>query len=127
MFLDHTACNLASLNLMKYVNTSGQFDVTGFKHAVDVTITAQEILVDNASYPTRRFKRIRTTSGRWGWATRIWRAADVHARPYDSDEGRDTAGSDYGADVRRSVRAVRADFAERMGPFPGYERIAADD
>ncbi len=52
MFLDDTACNLASLNLMKFVNSSGQFDVSAFKHAVNVTITAQEILVDNASYPT---------------------------------------------------------------------------
>src|SRR6202171_6008174 len=52
MFLDDTACNLASLNLMKYRTSNGQFDVQGFKHAVDVTITAQEVLVDNASYPT---------------------------------------------------------------------------
>ena len=55
--LDDTACNLASLNLMKFVGSSGQFDVTAFKHAVDVTITAQEILVDNASYPTPRITR----------------------------------------------------------------------
>jgi ribonucleoside-diphosphate reductase alpha chain len=52
MFLDDTACNLASLNLMKYLGSNGQFDVEAFKRAVDVTVTAQEILVDNASYPT---------------------------------------------------------------------------
>ena len=52
MFLDDTACNLASLNLMKYLGPNGQFEVEAFRHAVDVTITAQEILVDNASYPT---------------------------------------------------------------------------
>ena len=52
MFLDDTACNLASLNLMKYLEPNGKFDVDAFRHAVDVTITAQEILVDNASYPT---------------------------------------------------------------------------
>jgi len=69
MFLDDTACNLASLNLMKYVNASGQFDVAAFKHAVDVTITAQEILVDNASYPLRKSRRIRITSGHSDWAT----------------------------------------------------------
>src|SRR6202171_5530318 len=51
MFLDDTACNLASLNLMKYRSSNGQFDVEAFRHAVDVTVTAQEILVDNASYP----------------------------------------------------------------------------
>src|ERR1700704_5499025 len=50
--LDDTACNLASLNLMKYLNPNGSFDVEAFRHAVDLTITAQEILVDNASYPT---------------------------------------------------------------------------
>ena len=53
MFLDDTACNLASLNLLKFYGDNGQFDAAGFRHAVDVTITAQEILVDNASYPTR--------------------------------------------------------------------------
>ena len=52
MFLDDTACNLASLNLMKYLEPNGKFDVDAFRHACDVTITAQEILVDNASYPT---------------------------------------------------------------------------
>ena len=52
MFLDDTACNLASLNLLKFLGSNGMFDVEGFRHAVDVTITAQEILVDNASYPT---------------------------------------------------------------------------
>src|ERR1700723_3327148 len=51
MFLDDTACNLASLNLLKFLGSNDQFDVDGFRHAVDVTITAQEILVDNASYP----------------------------------------------------------------------------
>src|SRR6201998_3883581 len=54
MFLDDSACNLASLNLMKFLEPNGQFDVQAFKHAVDVTITAQEILVDNASYPTQK-------------------------------------------------------------------------
>src|SRR5438132_5535675 len=52
MFLDDTACNLASLHLMKYLNPNGSFDVEAFRHAVDITITAQEILVDKASYRT---------------------------------------------------------------------------
>ena len=71
MFLDDTACNLASLNLMKFLGPNGVFDVEGFRHAVDVTITAQEILVDNASYPTDRISRIRTTSARSASATPI--------------------------------------------------------
>src|SRR5580692_1197478 len=57
MFLDDTACNLASLNLMKFSGNTGVFDVDGFRHAVDVVITAQEILVDNASYPTPQIER----------------------------------------------------------------------
>ena len=52
MFLDDSACNLASLNLMKFVGPDGQFDVEAFRHAVDTVITAQEIIVDSASYPT---------------------------------------------------------------------------
>ncbi len=54
MFLDDSACNLSSLNLMKYVGPDGQFDVEAFRHAVDTMILAQEIIVDNASYPTER-------------------------------------------------------------------------
>src|SRR4029450_9569450 len=52
MHLDNSACNLASLNLMKFVDASGEFDTTAFRHAVDITTTAQDIIVDNSSYPT---------------------------------------------------------------------------
>src|SRR5439155_23771136 len=51
MFLDDSACNLASLNLMKFLTPDGKFDVKAFRHAVYIIITAQEIIVDNASYP----------------------------------------------------------------------------
>ena len=54
MFLDDSACNLASLNLMKFVGPDGEFDVEAFRHAVDTVIMAQEIIVDNASYPTEK-------------------------------------------------------------------------
>src|SRR3989304_7000929 len=54
MFLDDSACNLASLNLMKFLAPDGKFDVESFRQAVDVVTTAQEIIVDNASYPTER-------------------------------------------------------------------------
>ena len=56
MFLNDTACNLASLNLMKFVKEDGEFDVDAFRYAAKVTITAQEILVDNASYPTPKIE-----------------------------------------------------------------------
>jgi len=69
MFLDDSACNLSSLNLMKFVGPDGQFDVEAFRHAVDTMIVAQEIIVDNASYPTQRIGENSTRSGRWGWGS----------------------------------------------------------
>ena len=70
MFLDDSACNLASLNLLKFA-PNGTFDVEAYRHAVDVLITAQEILVDNAGYPTEKSCATRTTTVRWAWATQI--------------------------------------------------------
>src|SRR5437899_2424981 len=120
MFLDDTACNLASLNLMKYVNTSGQFDVTAFKHAVDVTITAQEILVDNASYPTPKIEKNSHDFRPLGLGyANLGALLMSMARPYDSDEGRDTAGA-ITALMCGEAYAQSARIAERMGPFPGY-------
>ena len=121
MFLDDTACNLASLNLMKYVNASGQFDVEAFKHGVDVTITAQEILVDNASYPS---PKIAENSHNFrplglGYAN-LGALLMSMALPYDSDEGRDVAGA-ITALMCGEAYAQSARIAERMGPFPGFE------
>src|ERR1700719_131725 len=120
MFLDDTACNLASLNLMKY-RTGGQFDVEAFKHAVDVTITAQEILVDNASYPT---PKIADNSHAFrplglGYAN-LGALLMSMALPYDSDEGRDVAGA-ITALMCGEAYAQSSRIAERMGPSPGYE------
>jgi ribonucleoside-diphosphate reductase alpha chain len=121
MFLDDTACNLASLNLMKYLGTNGQFEVDAFRHAVDVTITAQEILVDNASYPT---PKIAENSHNFrplglGYAN-LGALLMSMALPYDSDEGRDVAGA-ITAMMCGEAYAQSARVAERMGPFPGYE------
>src|SRR6266699_2408456 len=121
MFLDDTACNLASLNLMKFVNTSGQFDVPAFKHAVDVTITAQEILVDNAGYPT---PRIAENSHNFrplglGYAN-LGALLMSMALPYNSPEGRDMAGA-VTALMCGEAYAQSSRIAERMGVFPGYE------
>ena len=121
MFLDDTACNLASLNLMKYLGPNGQFDVPAFKHAVDVTITAQEILVDNASYPT---PKIAENSHNFrplglGYAN-LGTLLMSMALPYDSDEGRDVAGA-ITALMCGEAYAQSSRIAERKGPFPGYE------
>ncbi|MGC1907728.1 MAG: vitamin B12-dependent ribonucleotide reductase [Candidatus Acidiferrum sp.] len=120
MFLDDTACNLASLNLMKYLGPNGQFDVDAFRHAVDVTITAQEILVDNASYPT---PKIADNSHAFrplglGYAN-LGALLMSMALPYDSDEGRDVAGV-VTALMCGEAYAQSSRIAERMGPFPGY-------
>src|SRR6266849_1079923 len=120
MFLDDTACNLASLNLMKYVNSNGTFDVEAFRHAVDITITAQEILVDNASYPT---PKIAENSHNFrplglGYAN-LGALLMSMALPYDSPEGRDMAGA-VTALMCGEAYAQSARIAERLGPFPGY-------
>jgi ribonucleoside-diphosphate reductase alpha chain len=120
MFLDDTACNLASLNLMKYVDSTGKFDTTAFKHAVDVTITAQEILVDNASYPT---EQIGENSHNFrplglGYAN-LGALLMSMALPYDSHEGRDVAGA-ITALMCGEAYAQSARIAGDMGAFPGY-------
>ena len=75
MFLDDTACNLASINLMKFRRPDGTFDAERFQAACRIFFIAQEILVDHASYPTQRHRRATATcSGRWAWATRTWAA-----------------------------------------------------
>jgi ribonucleoside-diphosphate reductase alpha chain len=121
MFLDDTACNLASLNLMKYLGSNGLFDVEAFKRAVDVTITAQEILVDNASYPT---PRIAENSHNFrplglGYAN-LGALLMSMALPYDSDEGRDVAAAVTSL-MCGEAYAQSARVAEKLGPFAGYE------
>src|SRR5256885_2251610 len=121
MFLDDTACNLASLNLMKFVNASGQFDVAAFKHAVDVTITAQEILVDNASYPTPKIEENSHDFRPLGLGyANLGALLMSMALPYDSEEGRDMSGAITSL-MCGEAYAQSSRIAERMGPFPGYE------
>src|SRR5271168_2432493 len=121
MFLDDTACNLASLNLMKFLGPNSQFDVTAFKHAVDVTITAQEILVDYASYPTPRIAENSHNFRPLGLGYANLGALLMSlALPYDSDEGRDMGGA-ITAPMCREAYAESARIAERRGPFPDYE------
>src|SRR5438128_6759765 len=121
MFLDDTACNLASLNLMKFATGSGQFDVAAFKNAVDVTITAQEILVDNASYPTWKIEKNSHEFRPLGLGyANLGALLMSMALPYDSPEGRDVAGA-ITALMCGEAYAQSSRIAERMGPFPGYE------
>ena len=120
MFLDDTACNLASLNLMKYLGSNGQFEVEAFSRAVDVTITAQEILVDNASYPTDKIAKNSHEFRPLGLGyANLGALLMSMALPYDSDEGRDVAAA-VTALMCGEAYAQSARIAEKMGPFPGY-------
>jgi len=122
MFLDDTACNLASLNLLKFLGSNGQFDSEGFRHAVDITITAQEILVDNASYPTEKIARNSHDYRPLGIGYANLGALLMSlALPYDSDAGRDFCGAITALMTGESY-AQSARIAERMGPFGGYPR-----
>src|SRR5262244_3048843 len=92
MFLDDSACNLASLNLMKFLGANGVFDVAAYRHAVDVMITAQEILVDNAGYPTEAISRNSHDYRPLGLGyANLGALLMASGLPYDSDAGRDYA------------------------------------
>ena len=120
MHLDNSACNLASLNLMKFLNDDGSFDVHGFKAATEVIFTAQEILVGNADYPTakiaenaRKFRELGI-----GYAN-LGALLMAQGLPYDSDAGRAWAATITALLTGHSY-ATSARIAARMGPFAGY-------
>ena len=121
VFLDDTACNLASLNLLKFLDPeTGVFDVEGYKHACRVFFLAQEIAVDLASYPT---KRIAERSHQFrplglGYAN-LGTLLMVEGLPYDSDGGRAVAGC-LTAIMTGEAYALSAEMAAVKGPFQGY-------
>jgi ribonucleoside-diphosphate reductase alpha chain len=120
LFLDNTACNLASLNLMKFKRSDGIFDLESFKAAVRLFITAQEIIVDNASYPTKEIaenSHIFRTLG-LGFAN-LGALVMSYGLGYDSDEARALAGS-ITAIMTGEAYAQSARTAAGMEPFPGY-------
>jgi len=124
MFLDDTACNLASLNLMKFVGKDGEFDVDDFRAACRTTITAQEILVDNSSYPTQSIDRnshdFRPLG--LGYANLGVLLMD-RGLPYDSDAGRAYAAA-VTALMHGEAYAQSARVASAIGPFAGYAKNA---
>ena len=120
MFLDDSACNLASLNLMKFRTPSGEFDVESFKHAVDVIISAQEILVDSASYPTPVIEKNSHEYRPLGLGyANLGALLMARGLPYDSDEGRNYAAAISSLMSGRAY-ATSAMIAKRLGPFKGY-------
>ena len=122
MFLDDSACNLSSLNLMRfYDEADGGFDVPAFRHSCEVMITAMEIIVGNASYPT---PRIAENSERFrplglGYAN-LGALLMARGIPYDSDAGRDYAAA-ITALMSGAAYAQSARIAETTGPFAGFE------
>jgi ribonucleoside-diphosphate reductase alpha chain len=122
MFLDDSACNLASLNLMKFRRPDGEFDAEAFQHAVDITITAQEIIVDNASYPTPSIEKNSHDYRPLGLGyANLGALLMARGVPYDSDAGRAVAGA-ITALMHGQAYATSARIAAQMGPFAGYER-----
>ncbi|HVZ11105.1 MAG TPA: vitamin B12-dependent ribonucleotide reductase [Candidatus Paceibacterota bacterium] len=120
MHLDNSACNLASLNLMKFLKEGGRFDVDLFKKAVDVIILAQDILVDNSSYPTpaitENAKAFRELG--LGYAN-LGALLMVLGLPYDSEQGRYLAGHITSLMCGEAYR-MSALIADAKGPFAGY-------
>jgi ribonucleoside-diphosphate reductase alpha chain len=122
MFLDNSSCNLASLNLMKFLRDDGTFDVERFKAAVEIFITAQEIIVDNASYPTGEItlnSHLFRPLG-LGYAN-LGSLIMAVGLPYDSDEGRGVAGA-ITAIMHLHAYKHSARMAERIGAFEGFTR-----
>src|SRR5712692_3008558 len=120
MFLDDTSCNLASINLMKFLDERGEFDVEAYREACRVLITAQEILVDNASYPTeaitKNSKDFRPLGLGYANLGALLMASGL---PYDSDAGRDVAAA-LTAVMTGEAYAQSARIAQKKGPFNGF-------
>src|SRR5215207_4627117 len=121
MSIDDSACNLASLNLMKFRNEDGSFDVDDFTHAVDIVFLAQEILVGFSSYPTEQITRNARAFRQLGLGyANLGALLMSGGLPYDSDEGRALAGSITALMTGRCYR-MSAQIAASMGPYDGYE------
>lgn len=121
MHLDDSACNLASINLLKYLNPDGTFNVCDFVHTVDVMILAQEIVVDASSYPTEKiaknahdFRQLGVGYANLGALLMTW------GLPYDSEKARHTAASITALMCGEAYR-YSAEVAKRMGPYAGFK------
>src|SRR5438132_3698037 len=120
MFLDDSACNLASLNLMKFVRTDGVFDVEAYRHAVDTVIMAQEIIVDSASYPTEKIARNSHDFRPLGLGyANLGALLMASGLPYDSDAGRAFAAV-LTALMHGQAYLTSSRIAAELSPFSGY-------
>jgi ribonucleoside-diphosphate reductase alpha chain len=120
-FLDNSSCNLASINLLPFLANDGSFKIQEFEHAVDVFITAQDILIDMASYPTKDIgetsKKFRPLGINY---TNLGALLMAMGLPYDSPDGRETAASITALMTGRAYRRS-AELAQQLGAFDGYK------
>ena len=122
MHLDDSACNLASLNLLKFLKSNGEFDTESFSKAVRLFIIAQDILIDNSSYPTQKIEKNAHDFRELGLGyTNLGAMLLELGLPYDSDEARAYAGAITSMLTGGAYR-TSAEIARIKGPFAGYEK-----
>jgi ribonucleoside-diphosphate reductase alpha chain len=120
MHLDNSACNLASLNLLKFLKDDGKFDVEAYKHAVEIVFLAQEIIVGNSSYPTERITANAKAFRQLGLGyANLGALLMALGKGYDSDGGRAWAGALTALMTGHAYR-TSARVAQVVGPFDGY-------
>jgi ribonucleoside-diphosphate reductase alpha chain len=120
MHLDNSACNLASLNLMKFLDDEGNFDVASLRHAVEIVFSAQEMLVSESSYPTEKIGENARAFRQLGLGyANLGALLMARGLPYDSDGGRAWAGAITAIMTGHAYR-TSAKIAEAMQPFDGY-------
>lgn len=121
MSIDNSACNLGSINLLKFLDENGQYDIGLFKKAVDVIILAQDILVDNSSYPTEKITQNAKNFRQLGLGfANLGSLLMARGLPYDSDEGRTLAGT-ISALYNSEAYKFSSQIAKHKGPFNGYQ------
>ena len=124
MHLDDSACNLASLNLMKFCDERGRFDTEGLRHAVDVMITAQDIIIDNSSYPTHEIGQTAHAYRQLGLGyANLGALLMSQGLAYDSEAGRAFAAA-FTSLMCGEAYAQSTRVADWMGPYQGFGKNA---
>ena len=122
MHLDNSACNLSSINLLKYLKDDDSFDIEAFKHTIEVMFTAQEILVGYSSYPTENITKTARAYRQLGLGyANLGALLMAQGLPYDSDEGRAQAAA-ITALMTGHAYATSAKIANKVGPFAGFNK-----
>ncbi len=122
MHLDNSACNLASINLLHYLNDDFSFDIDSFKHTIELVFTAQEILVGYSTYPTERITKNAKAYRELGIGyANLGALLMAQGLPYDSDEGRAQAAAITAVLTGHSY-ATSAKMARKVGPFAGFHK-----